>query len=75
MIAPKWLNTKTQPLGIRDVLSFLHKALHKKELYNTSYDVFTVSTITRGDVMRFFRQEDRGLWLFCGLRDPWVVLV
>ncbi|NCT08797.1 MAG: NAD(P)H-binding protein, partial [Flavobacteriia bacterium] len=26
MIAPKWLDTKTQPLAIRDVLSFLHNA-------------------------------------------------
>ena len=33
MIAPKWLDTKTQPLGIRDVLSFLHRAIEKKELY------------------------------------------
>lgn len=46
MIAPKWLNTKTQPLAIRDVLSFLHKALGKKELYNTSYDIFGPEILT-----------------------------
>lgn len=46
MIAPKWLNTKTQPLAIRDVLSFLHKALGKKELYNTSYDIFGPEIMT-----------------------------
>lgn len=46
MIAPKWLNTKTQPLGIRDVLAFLHKAIGKKELYNTSFDVFGPEVLT-----------------------------
>ena len=46
MVAPKWLNTKTQPLAIRDVLSFLHKALVKKELYNTSYDIFGPEILT-----------------------------
>ncbi|WP_439130659.1 SDR family oxidoreductase [Polaribacter sp.] len=46
MIAPKWLDTKTQPLAIRDVLSFLHKALAKKELYNTSYDIFGPEVLT-----------------------------
>ncbi|WP_438973741.1 SDR family oxidoreductase [Polaribacter sp.] len=46
MIAPKWLNTKTQPLSIRDVLSFLHKALAKKEVYNNSYDIFGPEILT-----------------------------
>lgn len=46
MITPKWLNTKTQPLAIRDVLSFLYRALNKKELYNTSYDIFGPEVIT-----------------------------
>ncbi len=46
MIAPKWLNTKTQPLSIRDVLAFLHKALGKEELYNTSYDIFGPEILT-----------------------------
>ncbi|MHB0753939.1 SDR family oxidoreductase [Polaribacter sp. M15] len=46
MIAPKWLNTKTQPLSIRDVLAFLHKALGQKDLYNTSYDIFGPEVLT-----------------------------
>lgn len=46
MIAPKWLNTKTQPLSIRDVLSILHKALAKKEVYNNSYDIFGPEILT-----------------------------
>jgi hypothetical protein len=54
MIAPKWLNTKTQPLGIRDVLSFLHRALNKKELFNTSYDVFGPEILTYKEMLLEF---------------------
>ncbi|MBU3012821.1 SDR family oxidoreductase [Polaribacter vadi] len=54
MIAPKWLNTKTQPLAIRDVLSFLQKALAKKELYNTSYDIFGPEILTYKEMLLQF---------------------
>ena len=54
MIAPKWLNTKTQPLAIRDVLSFLHKALAKEELYNTSYDIFGPEILTYKEMLLQF---------------------
>ena len=54
MIAPKWLNTKTQPLAIRDVLSFLHKALAKKELYNKSYDIFGPEVLTYKEMLLQF---------------------
>ena len=40
MVAPKWLNTKTQPIAIRDVLSFLINALGNKKVYNNSYDIY-----------------------------------
>ncbi|MBD0822427.1 SDR family oxidoreductase [Aestuariibaculum marinum] len=46
MVTPKWLNTKTQPIGIRDVLSFLIKALGKNELHNTSHDIFGPEILT-----------------------------
>ena len=54
MIAPKWLNTKTQPLSIRDVLAFLQKALGKKELYNTSYDIFGPEILTYKEMLLQF---------------------
>tara|TARA_B110000902_G_scaffold133855_1_gene155247 strand:- start:24223 stop:25452 length:1230 start_codon:yes stop_codon:yes gene_type:complete len=56
MIAPKWLNTKTQPLGIRDVLSFLHKAMGKKKLYNTSFDVFGPEILTYKEMLFQFAE-------------------
>ncbi|WOC40576.1 SDR family oxidoreductase [Polaribacter sp. HL-MS24] len=65
MIAPKWLNTKTQPLGIRDVLSFLHKALKNETLYNQSFDVFGPEVLTYKEMLYQFA-EVRGLkrWIW-----------
>jgi uncharacterized protein YbjT (DUF2867 family) len=54
MIAPKWLNTKTQPLAIRDVLSFLQKSLAKEELYNTSHDIFGPEVLTYKEMLLQF---------------------
>ncbi len=54
MITPKWLNTKTQPIAIRDVLHFLLKALHRKELYNTSYDIFGPEILTYKEMLLQF---------------------
>lgn len=65
MIAPKWLNTKTQPLAIRDVLSFLHNALNKEELYNTSYDIFGSEILTyREMLLQFAEVRKLKRWIF-----------
>src|SRR5699024_6181181 len=39
MITPKWLNTKCQPIGIRDVLKLLEKSLLREELYDQNFDI------------------------------------
>ncbi len=39
MIAPKWLNTKCQPIAIRNVVEFLYGVINKPETYNKSYDI------------------------------------
>lgn len=56
MIAPKWLNTKTQPLAVRDVLTFLYKAAGNEKLYNKSYDVFGPEVITYKDMLLQFAE-------------------
>jgi uncharacterized protein YbjT (DUF2867 family) len=56
MIAPKWLDTKTQPLGIRDVLSFLHRAIGKKKLFNKSFDVFGPEVLTYKEMLLQFSE-------------------
>ncbi len=39
MVTPKWVNTKCQPIAIRDVLSFLSKAIHHPEVMDKSFDI------------------------------------
>ncbi len=39
MIAPKWLNTRTQPIAIRNVLECLTGVLFREETYGGSYDI------------------------------------
>ncbi len=46
MIAPKWFNTKTQPIAVRDVLAFLSRAKGNELLYNKSYDIFGPEVLT-----------------------------
>lgn len=60
MIAPKWLNTKTQPLAVRDVLAFLSKAIGNEELYNKSFDIFGPEILTYKEMLLKFA-EIRGL--------------
>lgn len=39
MITPRWLNTKCQPIAIRNVVEFLVGVIAKEETYNQSYDI------------------------------------
>jgi len=39
MITPKWLETKCQPIGISDVISFLSKSLFNSKTYNQNFDI------------------------------------
>ncbi|RXQ94531.1 SDR family oxidoreductase [Ancylomarina salipaludis] len=39
MITPKWLNTKCQPIAIRDVIAFLSKSLLNSDTYNQDFDI------------------------------------
>lgn len=39
MIAPKWLETKTQPIAIRDILAHLYEVLGNERTYNDTFDI------------------------------------
>ncbi|MDO6596954.1 SDR family oxidoreductase [Oceanihabitans sp. 2_MG-2023] len=56
MIAPKWLHTKTQPLAVRDVLSFLLKSLGNKKTYNKSFDIFGPEVLTYKQMLLQFAE-------------------
>lgn len=39
MITPRWLNTKCQPIGVSNVISFLTRSLLRPETYDQSFDI------------------------------------
>ena len=51
MIAPKWLNTKTQPIAIRDVLLFLNRVKLNPKTYNRSFDICGPEILTYKDML------------------------
>lgn len=60
MVTPKWLDTKTQPIAIRDVLSFLINAIGIRQTYNKSFDIFGPDILTYKEMLLQFA-EVRGL--------------
>lgn len=51
MIAPKWLETRCQPIGISDVMLYLSKALFCKPLYNNNYDIGGTDVLTYKEML------------------------
>lgn len=60
MITPKWLNTKSQPIAIRDVISFLTGVLSNKQTYNQSFDIGGPDVLTYKQMLLLFAKV-RGL--------------
>jgi uncharacterized protein YbjT (DUF2867 family) len=56
MIAPKWLKTRCQPIGIRDVLAFLAGVLMKDFTFNRTFDIGGPEVITYKDMLLRFAQ-------------------
>lgn len=60
MITPKWLNTKHQPIAIRDVIKFLTGVILKTETYGKSYDIGGPDILTYKEILLIFANV-RGL--------------
>ncbi|GAA4278131.1 SDR family oxidoreductase [Aquimarina mytili] len=54
MITPKWVNTKTQPIAIRDVLSFMTGVLGNKKCYNESFDISGPDILTYKQMLKLY---------------------
>ncbi|MGV3642286.1 MAG: SDR family oxidoreductase [Adhaeribacter sp.] len=63
MITPKWLNTRIQPIAIRDVLAYLSGVLLRPETFHQSYDVGGPDVLTYKEMLLQFAQV-RGLKRF-----------
>jgi len=82
MIAPKWLRTKCQPIGIRNVIQYLEGVLQKPETYHHVFDIGGTEVLTYKQMLYQFANV-RGLKrliisvpiLSPNLSSLWLILV
>lgn len=60
IIAPRWLNTRSQPIAIRNVIEYLVGVLNNKPTFNNSYDIGGYKVLTYKDMLLRFAKV-RGL--------------
>lgn len=60
MITPKWVNTRSQPIAIRNVLEYLTGVMLNKQTYNRDFDIGGPDILTYKEMMLQFA-EVRGL--------------
>lgn len=60
MIAPKWLNSRCQPIGIYNVIEYLLGVLDNKKSYNQTFDIGGKDVLTYKEMLLQFA-EVRGL--------------
>ena len=46
MIAPKWLKTRCQPIGVRNVIEYLHGILLRPEAFHETFDIGGTEILT-----------------------------
>lgn len=51
MITPRWLNTKCQPIAIRDVIKFLTGVLLNEDCFNRTFDIGGSNVLTYKEVL------------------------
>lgn len=54
MITPRWLNTKCQPIAIRNVVEFLVGVIGKTETFNNGYDIGGPDILTYKEMLLRF---------------------
>ncbi|MBK8847123.1 MAG: SDR family oxidoreductase [Bacteroidetes bacterium] len=59
MITPRWLNTKCQPIAIRNVIEFLVGVIAQTETYNQNYDIGGPDILTYKEMLLRFAKVRR----------------
>jgi uncharacterized protein YbjT (DUF2867 family) len=54
MIAPKWLKTRCQPIGIRNVIEYLHGVLLRPETFGQTFDIGGTEVLTYKEMLYGF---------------------
>lgn len=66
MVAPKWLDTKSQPISIRNVIEYLSGVMLKAEAYDQSFDIGGPDVLTYREILLHFahiRGLRRWIWV------------
>ncbi|MEX0998101.1 MAG: SDR family oxidoreductase [Flavobacteriaceae bacterium] len=64
MVAPKWLETRTQPIAIRDVITLLTGVIANEPCYNQSFDIGGPDVLTYKEMLqRYSKARKLKLWI------------
>lgn len=63
MITPKWVNTKCQPIAIRNVMQYLVGVLGREDTYNDQFDIGGADVLSYKEMMKRYAKV-RGLPLY-----------
>ena len=63
MVAPKWLKTKCQPIGIRNVIEYLSGVMLRPDVYHQTFDIGGTEILTYKQMLMGFAKV-RGLKRF-----------
>jgi uncharacterized protein YbjT (DUF2867 family) len=64
MVAPKWLETRTQPIAIRDVITMLSGVLLNEKCYDQSFDIGGPDILTYKEMLqRYSKIRKLKLWI------------
>ncbi len=59
MIAPKWLKTRCQPVGITDVIAFLSKTIFNSLTFNKNFDIGSPDILTYKEMLLEYARSRR----------------
>ena len=54
MVAPRWLNTRSQPIALRNVLQYLHGVMLKEDAYDRVFDIGGPEVMTYKEMLLKF---------------------
>jgi uncharacterized protein YbjT (DUF2867 family) len=66
MVTPRWLNTKSQPIAIRNVVEYLSGVLMREETFDTNFDIGGPDILTYKEMLLRFaavRKLRRKIWV------------
>jgi uncharacterized protein YbjT (DUF2867 family) len=65
MITPKWLNTKSQPISVSDVIKYLLKTIGNQKVFGNNYDIGGPNIMSYKQMLMDFAKYRRlKIWIF-----------